>query len=154
VTETARIAEELRFAFEGEAWHGDGLLQILHGVTAAQAEAHPIAGAHSIWELVLHIAAWDGAVRKRMNGVVVELAGDDNFPPVIDKSETAWLDALEHVRRVHSELIGAVEKFTDSQLVGPVPGKQAAHYSFSYMLHGLAQHVAYHGGQIALLKKM
>jgi len=35
-----------------------------------------------------------------------------------------------------------------------VPGKEGAHYTFYYMLHGVAQHELYHAGQIALLKKM
>ena len=62
MTEATRIADQLRRAFGGEAWHGDSVFEILDGVTAAQAAAHPIKNAHSIWELVLHIGAWDGAV--------------------------------------------------------------------------------------------
>lgn len=90
MTETARIADELRRAFDGEAWHGDALFEVLKGVTAAQAAAHPQPNAHSIWELVLHIAAWDGAVRRRMTGVAVVLSNEENFPPVADTSATAW----------------------------------------------------------------
>jgi hypothetical protein len=44
------------------------LFEILEGVTAARAAARPIGSAHTIWELVLHIAAWDGAVLRRMGG--------------------------------------------------------------------------------------
>ena len=152
--ENAIIVDELRRALEGDAWHGDALLQILQGVTATQAAAHPVKNAHSIWELVLHIAAWDGAVRKRMNGIAVVLTDEENFPPVRDTTEAAWQRALEHLRTAHGELVAAVEKFPESSLREQVPGKQGAHYTFSYMLHGLSQHVAYHAGQIALLKKM
>jgi len=154
MTEAARIAGQLRRAFGGKAWHGDSVLEILEGVTAAQAAAHPIAGAHSIWELVLHIAAWDGAVRRRMTGVAVKLSAKKNFPPVTDTSEAAWAKALEHVRQVHEELIDAVGKFPEKSLSKPVPGKKGAHYNFYYMLHGVVQHELYHAGQIALLKKM
>jgi uncharacterized damage-inducible protein DinB len=152
--ETALIADELRRAFYGEAWHGDSLFEILRGVTAAQAAARPINTAHSIWELVLHISAWDGAARRRMTGVAVALTGAANFPPVAETSEAAWKQALEKVRRVHDELIEAVSNFPATRLAEQVPGKKGAHYNFSYMLHGLAQHAAYHAGQIALLKKM
>jgi len=152
--ESERIADELRRAFYGEAWHGDSLFEILNDVTAAQASAKLIKNAHSIWELVLHIAAWDGAGRRRMTGVVVELSGDTNFPPVTDTSDAAWRSALEHVRRTHDELIEAVSSFPAARLMEQVPGKQGAHYNFDYMLHGLVQHASYHGGQIALLKKM
>lgn len=56
--ETERIADQLRRAWEGDAWHGPPLKKALDGLTARQAAAHPIAGAHSIWDLALHIAAW------------------------------------------------------------------------------------------------
>jgi uncharacterized damage-inducible protein DinB len=153
MSETARIADQLRRAFSGEAWHGDSVFEILDGVTAAQAAARPIPHAHTIWELVLHIAAWDGAVRRRMSGEAVTLIGDQNFPPVKDTSEPAWRAALEHVRRVHDELVQAVSVFPDARLGDRVPGKQGAHYTYYYMLHGVVQHELYHAGQIALLKK-
>ena len=153
-SETARIADQLRRAFYGGAWHGDSLFEILKGVTAERAAAHPVAGAHSIWELVLHIAAWDGVVRKRMTGVAAKLSAAKNFPTVTDTSEAAWTKTLEQVQRVHEQLIDAVQNFPEKSLGKPVPGKKGAHYTFYYMLHGVVQHELYHAGQIALLKKM
>lgn len=154
MTETARIADELRRAFDGAAWHGDSLFKILNGVAPAQAAARPIRNAHSIWELLLHIAAWEGAVRRRMDGAAAKLSSAKNFPAVTDTREEGWQKALAHLRRTHQELIDAVEKFPEASLTKQVPGKQGAHYNFYFMLHGLAQHAAYHAGQIALLKKM
>jgi len=154
MSESARIADQLRRAFDGEAWHGDSLTEILEGVTAARAAAHPIAGAHSIWELVLHIAAWDGAVLRRLGGVAVELSDAENFPAVSEASEAAWRKAVAEVRRVHGELVAAVSALPDSRLGDSVPGKEGEHYTFYYMLHGVVQHELYHAGQIALLKKM
>ncbi len=154
MSEATRIADQLRRAFDGDAWHGDSLFEILRGVSAAQAAAYPIKNAHSIWELVLHIAAWDGTVRRRMSGTAAKLSGKKNFPPVVDTSEAAWAMTLEHVRQVHQELIDAVERFPEKSLRKQVPGKKGAHYTFYYMLHGVVQHELYHAGQIALLKKM
>ena len=153
-SEASRVAGQLRRAFEGGAWHGDSLFQILEGVTAEQAVARPIKNAHTIWELVLHIAAWDGAVRRRMGGVAVTLSDAENFPPVRDTSEAAWAKALAEVRRAHDDLIAAVSAMPDARLYEMVPGKEGAHYTFYYMLHGVVQHELYHAGQIALLKKM
>ena len=153
MSETARIADQLRRAFYGGAWHGDSLFEILTGVTAAQAAARPIKNAHSIWELVLHISAWDAAVHRRMTGVAVQLSDSEDFPPVMDTSDAAWGKTLEEVRRVHDELTTAVTHFPEADLMKSVPGKTGAHYNFSYMLDGLAQHELYHAGQIALLKK-
>jgi uncharacterized damage-inducible protein DinB len=154
MSEAARIADQLRRAFDGEAWHGDSVFEILNGVTAAQAAAHPIKNAHSVWELVLHIAAWDGAVLRRMGGVAVTLSDAENFPEVKDASNAAWRGALAQVRRVHEDLVKTVAALPDSRLDEVVPGKEGAHYTFYYMLHGVVQHELYHAGQIALLKKM
>ena len=153
-SETARIADQLSRAFAGDAWHGDSVFEILEGVTAAQASARPIKNAHTIWELVLHIAAWDNAVLRRLGGVAVTPSDAENFPAVTDASETAWRKAVAEVRRVHDELVEAVSVLPDSRLDEKVPGKEGAHYTFYYMLHGVAQHEIYHAGQIALLKKM
>jgi uncharacterized damage-inducible protein DinB len=154
MSETTNIADQLRRAFYGGAWHGDSLYEILGSVSARQAAAHPIPNAHSIWELMLHIAAWDGAVRKRMTGVPVVLSDAENFPPVTDASDAAWKQTLEYVRGVHDELVAAVTHFPEARLLDLVPGKEGKHYNFYYMLQGLAQHELYHAGQIALLKKM
>jgi uncharacterized damage-inducible protein DinB len=154
MSEAARIADQLRRAFDGEAWHGDSVVEILEGVTAARATARPIKGAHTIWELVLHIGAWDGAVLRRLGGAAVELSDAENFPPVTDASDAAWRRALAEVRRVHEKLVAAVAALPDSRLDEIVPGKEGAHYTFYYMLHGVVQHELYHAGQIAILKKM
>jgi uncharacterized damage-inducible protein DinB len=153
MSETARLADQIRRAFNGEAWHGDSLTEILQGVDAAMAAAHPIKDAHSIWELVLHIAAWDGAVLKRTGGTAVQLSDEQNFPPVKNTSESAWSQAIEHAKRTHNELVHAVAAFPDARLAEQVPGKNESYYDFFYMFSGIVQHELYHAGQIALLKK-
>src|ERR1700692_1696405 len=154
MSEAARIADQLRRAFDGEAWHGDSLSEILKGVSAKQAAARPVANGHTIWELVLHIAAWDDVVARRFGGAVAELEDAENFPRVTDESEAAWRKALAELRRVHQKLMDAGAKKPDSRLDEMVPGKEGAHYNFYYMLHGVVQHELYHAGQIALLKKL
>jgi uncharacterized damage-inducible protein DinB len=65
----------------------------------------------------------------------------------------AWQKTLGELRRVHQALIDAVTAMPDKKLWEQVPGKEGAHYTFYYMLHGVVQHELYHAGQIALLKK-
>jgi uncharacterized damage-inducible protein DinB len=153
MSETARLADQIRRAFEGEAWHGDPLLELLKGVNAATAAAKPIKNAHSIWELILHVAAWDDIVRQRTGGKAVMPTDEQNFPPVKDTSEAAWNKALEDAKRGHNELVKAVAAFPDSRLQEQVPGKTQNYYNFFYMFSGIVQHELYHAGQIALLKK-
>ena len=149
--ETARIADQLRHAFEGHAWHGPALLKLLAGVDATTAAAHPLPDAHSIWELVLHIAAWDDAVNRRIvQRRSLNISAAKNFPPVKDKSPTAWKAAIAHLKKAHEELLITVSRMSDARLTEPVPGKN---YNIYFMLHGVVQHELYHAGQIALLKK-
>src|SRR3984893_12228291 len=153
MSETARLADQIRRAFDGDAWHGDSVLELLQGVNAKMAAAHPIKNAHSIWELVLDIAAWDGAVLTRTGGTAEQMIDQQNFPPVKDTSEAAWHNAIEDAEQTHSELVKAVAAFPDSRLQEQVPGKTESYYNFFYMFSGIVQHELYHAGQIALLKK-
>jgi len=152
-TETSRIADQLRRAFEGEAWHGPSLLEILDGLTAAGAAARPLPTSHRIWEIVLHIAVWDDAARRRMAGEVAQPTPEEDWPAVEETSPAAWRRTLDHVKQTHDALVRAVTAFPDSRLLERVPGKEPDYYDFYYLLHGIAQHELYHAGQIMLLKK-
>jgi uncharacterized damage-inducible protein DinB len=149
-SEAALIADQLRRAFEGDAWHGPAVLELLEDVDARMAAAKPLADVHSIWELVLHIAAWDGAGLVRLGGEVCQLEGADNFPPVAEATEAAWRKSVADAKRTHDKLVKTVAGLADSRLRDQVPGKK---YDFYHMLHGIAQHELYHAGQIAILKK-
>ena len=149
--EAALIAEQLENAFDGGAWHGPALLELLDGIHAKLAAAHPLPAAHNIWELVLHIAAWDDAVNRRIvTRKAVSLKMRKNFPPVTDESPAAWERAVTHLKNKHAELLKTVRGLSSRRLRERVPGKR---YDIAFMLHGVAQHELYHAGQIALLKK-
>jgi uncharacterized damage-inducible protein DinB len=150
ITEPELIADQLRRAYYGEAWHGPALLELLEDVDAATASAHPIEDVHSIWELVLHIAAWDGAALVRLSGKKWQPKGAENFPPVTKPSPAAWRGAVANAKRMHDKLVKTVTRLSESRLRDRVPGKR---YNFSHMLHGIVQHELYHAGQIAILKK-
>ncbi len=153
MTESFRLADQIRRAFEGSAWHGDSILELLAGVNAKTAAARPIKDAHSIWELLFHIGAWDDAVTRRAGGTAVTLTDQQNFPAVSDTSEAAWGQTIESTKKIHHELIRAVAAFPDSRLMEQVPGKTEKYYNFYYMFSGIVQHELYHAGQIAVLKK-
>src|SRR5688500_14612198 len=88
--ELERIEDQLRRGLEGGAWHGPALLELLHGVTAAQAAAHPIPNAHSIWELVLHLGGTYGVVLQRLHGDSPKLTKAEDWPPVPEPTEENW----------------------------------------------------------------
>jgi uncharacterized damage-inducible protein DinB len=149
-SEPALIAEQLRRAFEGDAWHGPAVLELLEDVDAAAAAAKPLRDVHSIWELVLHIAVWDSAGCRRLAGEKWQPEGTANFPLVPKSTEAAWRKAVAHAKRTHDVLVKTVAALPESRLRERVPGKK---YDFYHMLHGIAQHELYHAGQIAILKK-
>jgi len=153
MTETFRLADQIRRAFEGNAWHGDSILELLSDVNSKTAAARPIKDAHTIWEILLHIAAWDDVATRRIGGMAVQLTDEQNFPVVTDTSEAAWTQAIENTKKIHHELIKAVSGFLDSRLSEQVPGKTQNYYNFYYLFSGIVQHELYHAGQIALLKK-
>ena len=151
ISEPALIAEQLHRAFEGDAWHGPALLELLREMDAATAAAQPLSDVHSIWELVLHVSAWDDAAYRRLGGEKVQLTGTANFPVVPNPSQTTWREAIAHAKHTHDVLVKTVAALPEPRLRERVPGKR---YDFYFMLHGVAQHALYHAGQIAILKKV
>ena len=132
-------------------WHGPALADLVGDVTAEQAAARPVAGAHSIWELVLHVTSWTEIVRERLVGSAKsEPTPEEDWPPVRDQSAEAWRGAVERLKDAHRELAADVAQLDDSMLIGRVPGKE---HSVLAMIHGVVEHDAYHGGQIAILKR-
>jgi uncharacterized damage-inducible protein DinB len=146
-----RVADAIERSVSGPMWHGPSLADLLSDITPAQALARPLPGVHSTWELVLHITSWAEIVRQRLSGKATEDAAPDvDWPPVRDKSADEWRTAVERLKEAHRELAADVAKLDDSTLIGRVAGKD---HSVLVMLHGLVEHDAYHGGQIAVLKK-
>jgi uncharacterized damage-inducible protein DinB len=150
MTEVERIADQIRRAFEGDAWHGPALMELLPAVNSMVANSHPINNAHSVWEIVNHLTAWKRAVLQRMNGQAVELIGEQDWPTVRDDSEEAWQKTLEALQDTQKELYDAVVALPESRLDERVPNRD---HTIRYMLVGVAQHELYHAGQIAVLRK-
>jgi uncharacterized damage-inducible protein DinB len=148
--EPARIADQLRRAFDGKAWHGPSLLELLEDIGAVTAAAKPLPNVHSIWELVLHIAVWDAAALRRLAGEKCQPSGSANFPPMPKPTEAAWRKAISETKRTHDRLVKTVAALPESRLRDRCPGKR---YDFYHLLHGVAQHELYHAGQIAILNK-
>lgn len=145
------VAEKIERSVSGPMWHGDALADLIENVTAEQAAERPIPGAHTIWELVLHMSAWTEIARERLVGSAKgDPTPEEDWPPVKDKSAEAWRATRERLKESHRELAADVAKLGDSDLIGRVPGKD---HSVLTMVHGIVEHDAYHGGQIAILKK-
>jgi len=154
MTEIERISDQFRRAFDGNAWHGPSVMALLEGVTASQAAARPIPSAHSIWQLVSHIAAWERACLRRLNGDPAQLTDEEDWPAVFDTSEVAWQKTKDELVATHQQLLDKIGGLDDARLNQPIINDPSTTYSSVYVtLHGGVQHDLYHAGQIAILKK-
>lgn len=155
--EVARLVEMLRRVHDGDAWHGPSVMAALEGVTAAEAIVRPIAGAHTIWEIVLHMVAWRREVTRRLGGKAPTLPEEGDWPEALGHDETHWTHARLALQQSHDALVAAVEALEDADLdreVGDTrePGVGAG-VTIGVMLHGIVQHDCYHAGQLSLLRK-
>ena len=82
LNEVERIVDQLEREHAGEPWHGTALAAVLQRVTAEQAARRPLAGGHSIWEIVLHMTAWKNEVRHRLSGALAGEPREGDWPPV------------------------------------------------------------------------
>ena len=144
--------EQLKLAFEGDPWHGPPVMEILKDIDAPKAAARPINTAHSIWELVRHIAVWENVGRRRLTGdrAQIEISSPEDWPPPEDTSEAAWEQAKDALNRGHQALVEAIARTPESRLDEPIFEGMSTVY---VTLHGVIQHDLYHAGQIAMLKK-
>ncbi len=151
------IVDQLQREHDGDPWHGSPLRHILAGVGAAQAARAPMADAHSIWELVLHITAWKQEVAKRTRGGLATEPEAGDWPEVGKPTAPRWRAALDALEVAHRDLIAAIRALPEDAVRKPTndPRNRALGTGVSYyvLLHGIVQHDVYHAGQIAILKK-
>jgi len=157
-SESRRLIDQFKRAHDGDTWHGSPVKDILKGVTAEQAVRRPPNGAHSIWELVLHMTGWRNEVARRATGEpAAEPVGGD-YPAVGEPTAARWKDALDALDTSHAALVTVVDGMSDDDLLKPTndPRNRPLGTGVSYyeLFHGIVQHDAYHAGQIAILKRV
>ena len=119
MNEVKRILDQMDRAFTGDAWHGPPLMQLLNGVSAEDASKHPVRGAHSIWEIVHHISAWNSVVNRRLGGEDVTITHEHDWPPVWEVNEVAWKHALDALSESRARLRKSVAARSDRPASSP-----------------------------------
>lgn len=138
------------------SWHGGPTaVGALRGVSAEQAAWTPEPGRKSIWQLALHIAYWKYAVRRRLEGGSESRFARTpaNWPRVPSPADArAWFQDVALLKQEHELLVDVIAAVPLRRYDVPLPqGKQ---WTTGEMILGIAQHDAYHTGQIQLLKKL
>ena len=117
MTRAERLAKHIHRTVKGPMWHGPALARVLEGVTHEQAAAKPIAAAHSIWEIVLHVSAWAEIAGARITGErLADPAAEEDWPPVGAEGPDAWRAALERLAESHRRLAADVRGLSDEAL--------------------------------------
>lgn len=146
----------LRRSFDGEAWHGPALSEALEGVSANEAADHPIARAHSIWEITLHATGWADEVARRLGGATPGEPEQGDWPTVGEPSEAVWLSTLQRLAEARTAVLQAVEQLPAEKFeerLGTADAPLGTGHTHAGMIVGLAQHNVYHAGQIVILRK-
>ena len=155
--ETERIAEQLRRAYDGDAWYGPSVRSALEGVDAGLATSRPVPGRHTICEIVLHMTAWTREVTRRLRLGLVQDPEEGDWPVRAAAGDAEWSAILSALDAANAELVEAISALDDARLDGMIGDVRdralGSGVSYYAMLHGLVQHHAYHAGQISLLRR-
>ncbi|MDQ6635993.1 MAG: DinB family protein [Gemmatimonadota bacterium] len=149
-TSSAFLARQLTETFTGPTWHGSSLAELLHDVNLSEARAHPLADGHSIAELVVHLTAWCEIAGRRLAGYAGDATAAEDWPVVEVSTEEQWRAAVKTLGARYAEIGRKAGALSESALHATLAGRT---HTATDMLHGLVAHGAYHGGQMALLKK-
>jgi len=150
------LAELLRKGHSSDPWHGPATADLLAGVPFSTAAARPFPEAHSIWELVLHMTAWQREVERRLGGSEPRLPEEGDWPVPPKAGPDAWERAKAGLRESLEQLADTVAALSGEELearVGTSDRPLGTGVTKAEMVAGVLQHNAYHSGQIALLIK-
>ncbi len=146
-----RLADHLRAVHRDGAWTDVPVRGTFRGLSADQAASRPIAGAHTAWELLLHLDAWHRAVARRLGGEEVALSPPEDWPaPPAEPTPDDWQEALDTLDAGLDELERAVRGLPPERLFETLPGTDATAYQ---TILGIGEHDLYHAGQAVLLAK-
>jgi hypothetical protein len=103
------------------------------------------------------MTSWTREVTRRLAGVRPATPVEGDWPDLGEVSEAAWQRARSDLDAAHAALLAAVRDLPDSRWEAPVGTSRepalGTGVTVGAMLVGLAQHDAYHVGQIALLRR-
>lgn len=156
--EATNIVDLIERVMTGDPWHGPSVERVLDGVTYEQAATRPPGGAHSIWELVLHMTGWTREVTARLGGRAAQDPEAGDWPHVTDVTAARWRADQAALFAAHRDLVTVVHGLDANALARPVVDFRISSLgtglSQYVTLHGLIHHTVYHSGQIAMVKRM
>jgi hypothetical protein len=147
---TQHLATSIENLYKGEPWIGVTFSEYLSRVNAVQA-TKKIGESNCIWEIVNHIIYWHQRAQRYMYNEPLEQDGDlpDFYIPE-NHGEENWQHTVHRLEHSFDKMADALRKFPGQEVFDTFPGTS---HPALYYLQGLAEHDAYHLGQIVLLAK-
>src|SRR5262245_37812638 len=103
------FAKELKKGHESNPWHGPSTKSLLEGISAEEAAMHIIPEFHSIWEIVLHMDAWQREVFRRLDASFIpEIPEEGDWRKVVEVSEEAWQATVSDLDSSLHQLVNAL----------------------------------------------
>ncbi|MFY0255761.1 DinB family protein [Chitinophaga sp. 30R24] len=147
---TEHLARSLENLYDGEPWIGVTFREHLTRINAHQA-VQTFGESNNIWEIVNHIIFWHQRVQRYLYNEAPEQDGDlPDFYMPDNHGEENWQATLHRLNHSFEQVCITIRKFPEHELFDTFPGTNQQPV---YYLQGLAEHDAYHLGQIVLLHK-
>lgn len=155
-TDLEAMRQDLHNVYDGDPWHGSSITTVLDGIDADTAALRSVPRAHTIWELVLHMASWTREVSSRVGGADAKDPVD--WPePGFGGGAASWEAAKRELAAAHAELEERVARLKPDELLRWVGDqrdpKLGTGLTVGTVIRGLLQHHTYHQGQIAILRR-
>ncbi len=148
---TEALANDLTAIVEGESWSDPDLKNVLADVSFIEAISLTAASPNNIASIVYHLNFYNDILFDRLNGrlTTVNSANGFDMPPLKNEEEWQALKALNMSSA--KKLTEFIKTLPDEFLFVKLPGQNNTPYQD---IHGVAEHAAYHLGQIVILKKL
>ncbi|HVI44957.1 MAG TPA: DinB family protein [Chitinophaga sp.] len=146
---TDHLASSIENLYDGKPWLDVTFREHLSRVDAVQASRR-LRESNCIWQIVNHVIYWHQRVQRYIYNEAPEQEGDlpDFYMPE-NHGEENWQATLHRLQHSFEQMGATVRKFPEDKLFEPFPGTEKPAI---YFLQGVAEHDAYHMGQIVLLR--
>jgi uncharacterized damage-inducible protein DinB len=145
------IAQHILEVYQGGNWTEVNVKETLQNVTYEEAIEITPASPNSIAALMHHLSFYNEVVLQRLNGVEPVIDEMNGFDVPFIFNETGWQHLKERCFETAGNLAEAVRQLPEEKLEKLTPGGYSTYYK---TLHGIAEHVHYHLGQMLLIKKL
>ena len=149
------IIEAIKSGLKGKFIHSDPLI-IIKGLTPEIARKKPNNFDHSCWDLLYHTVIWDEIFLRNIKGEIVNWSPENNFPD--EKEKEIDQNFNELVIKFESDLQEIRDLLEFNDIDFSINRKLTPDRDFELSIIKLyittLQHISYHMGQIACVRKM